>query len=86
MTAHAPLGGQTVEVEDDSIQGHQSVAFMPTEGSVGVELSLEYQIKRRSMFTPLVDVLFIRRAMERSLQATLTRFGSELADVRARTR
>jgi hypothetical protein len=86
VTAHAPLGGQTVEVEDDSIQGHQSVAFTPTEGSVGVELSLEYQIKRRSMFTPLVDVLFIRRAMERSLQATLTRFGGELADVRARTR
>src|SRR5438874_5602925 len=65
VTAHTPLAGQTVEVEDDSIAGRQSVAFTPVEDSVEVALSLDYRIRRRSIFTPLVDALFIRRAMER---------------------
>jgi hypothetical protein len=86
VTAYTPLGGQTVDVDDDSIVGRQSVAFTPGDEGVEVRLSLEYQIKRRSIFTPLVDWLFIRRAMESSLRTTLTHFGVELADVRARSR
>jgi Polyketide cyclase / dehydrase and lipid transport len=89
VTAHTPLGGQSVDVDDDSITGRQTVAFAPTRSAddmVEVALSLEYEIKRRSIFMPVVDRLFIRRAMEGSLRATLTRFGVELADVRARTR
>src|SRR5690242_7914351 len=30
-TSYAPLGGQTVAVEDESIRGRQSVAFTPGE-------------------------------------------------------
>jgi uncharacterized membrane protein len=87
VTAYAPLGGQTVDVDDDSISADQTVAFTPAgDDSVEVRLTLDYEIKRRSLFTPLVDRLFIRRAMERSLRATVTRFGLELADARARTR
>jgi hypothetical protein len=86
VIAYAPLGGQTVDVEDDSIRGRQSVMFTPAQDRVEVELRLAYEIKRRSIFTPLVDWLFIRRAMERSLRTTLTHFGLELADVRAQTR
>ena len=44
-----------------------------------VALSLEYEIKHRSIFTPLIDLLFIRRAMTTSLSTTLARFGAELA-------
>jgi uncharacterized membrane protein len=79
VTAHQPLAGQTLEVEDDSIRGRQTVAFTPADESVEVAVSLEYEVKRRSIFTPLVDALFIRNAMERSLRATLTRFGVELS-------
>jgi hypothetical protein len=88
VTAYAPLGGQRVDVDDDSITGRQTVAFAPAQGAqdaVEIALSLEYEIKRRSIVTPLVDRLFIRRAMESSLKATLMRFGVELAEVRART-
>jgi Polyketide cyclase / dehydrase and lipid transport len=86
VTAYTPLAGQTVDVDDDSILGRQSVSFIPRDEGVEVRLRLEYQIKRRSIFTPLVDWLFIRRAMESSLRTTLTHFGVELADVRARSR
>ncbi len=77
-----PLHGQTVEVTDDSIWGRQRVAFAPAGEDVDVSLSLEYQVSKRSVFTPVVDLLFIRGAMERSLRSTLTHFGAELATTR----
>ena len=79
VTAYEPGQGQTVEVDDDSIEGEQSVVFHTTENGVEVELTLSYRLKRRSLLTPLVDVLFIRRAMGSSLSTTLMRFGAELA-------
>jgi hypothetical protein len=45
---------------------------------VRVELSLAYAIRRRSAVTPVIDMLFIRRAMTVSLEQTLTRFGASL--------
>jgi hypothetical protein len=83
VTLHEPLAGQTVEVDDDSIRGRQRVTFTPSEGGVEVALSLDYEIKQRSIFTPLVDRLFIRRAMAMSMHTTLTRFGAVLTEVRA---
>ena len=79
---YEPLAGQTVEVEDDSITGTQSVAFDPAGDGVEVELSLTYSIKRRSPLTPLVDRLFVRRPMTLSLAKTLSRFGAALAESR----
>lgn len=84
VVAHEPLEGQTVAVSDDSIEGRQTVAFTPVDGTVEVCITLQYAIRDRSLFTPLVDVLFIRRAMEASLRATLHRFGAELAMRRTR--
>jgi Polyketide cyclase / dehydrase and lipid transport len=83
VSAHEPLAGQTVEVTDDSIFGHQNVAFAPADDGVEVVLSLEYTISRRTPFTPLVDLLFIRRAMEASLGRTLHGFGARLAHARS---
>jgi hypothetical protein len=78
-----PLQGQTLEVQDDSVRGRQTVAFTPVESGVEVTLALEYEIKGRSIVTPLVDLLFIRRAMTVSLQTTVARFGVELRSARA---
>ncbi len=78
--AHA---GQTVEVEDDSIRGRQSIAFSPEPSGVRVTLSLAYEIRRRSPVTAVIDLLFIRRAMGVSLGATLSRFGAGLKAVSA---
>jgi hypothetical protein len=78
VVAYEPLGGQTAEVEDDSIIGHQTVTFTPEDYGVSVELVLDYAIKKRSPVTWLVDLLFIRRLMAGSLRSTLGRFGTEL--------
>jgi Polyketide cyclase / dehydrase and lipid transport len=84
VVSYEPSVGQTLAVEDDSIRGRQSVAFHELDGGVGIELALEYELKARSILTPLVDAVFIRRAMTTSLRTTLARFGGELAGAGAR--
>jgi len=79
VLSYQPRAGQTLEVEDDSLRGRQSVAFHELDGGVRVDLTLEYELKARSIVTPVVDVLFIRRAITSSLGSTLARFGVELA-------
>jgi hypothetical protein len=76
--AYEPAAGQTVEVGDDSVQGRQSVVFAAVPGGVQVTLRLEYQLRRRWLLTPLIDLLFIKRAMALSLSRTLSRFGAQL--------
>jgi Polyketide cyclase / dehydrase and lipid transport len=82
VTEYEPLAGQTLAVDDDSIRGTQRVAFAPVEDGVEVVFSLSYSIKRRSPFTPLIGLLFVRRPMAISLERTLTRFGVALEDSR----
>ncbi len=86
VARYEPLTGQTVEVLDDSITGRQTVAFAPVDDAVEIVFTLEYEIRRRSIFTPIVDFLFIRRAMETSLRTTLGAFGVELESRRAGAR
>jgi len=69
-----PLRELTVEVDDASITGIQRVSFDPVPDGVQVTLSLDYQLKRRSPFSWLVDLLFIRRLMGASLARTLSQF------------
>jgi hypothetical protein len=45
---------------------------------VEVTLRLEYRLTRRSPVTPVIDALFIRRAMSLSLSRSLARFGARL--------
>lgn len=78
VTAYEPLGGQTVAVQDDSITGTQTITFSPLDDGVSVVLELDYRISKRSIVTPVVDALFVRGAIRRSLQATLARFGADL--------
>jgi hypothetical protein len=69
--------GQTLEVEDATLMGRQSVSFAPGPDSVEVTLTLDYRIKDRTPFTPLVDLLFVRRVMADALRRTVTRFANE---------
>lgn len=82
VVEYKPLSGQTAEVQDDSIRGTQTVSFVADDGNVAVTLSLAYELKRRSPLMRVVDLLFIRRAMTRSLEQTLSRFGAELGGAR----
>jgi hypothetical protein len=81
VVEYEPLDGQTVEVKDDTLTGRQSVRFTPDEHAVEITLRLEYRVTKRSILTPIVDLLFIRNAMRASLRATLSRFGLELETV-----
>jgi hypothetical protein len=85
VVAYEPLRGQALEVQDGSIRGRQSVTFTPVEAGVEVALALEYELLRRSIVTPIVDLLFIKRAMSASLGVTVSRFGAELTAVREGT-
>jgi hypothetical protein len=82
VISYEPLARQTVEVQDDSIRGTQTVSFAPGDANVAVTLSLSYELRRRSPLLWLVDLLFIRRTMTRSLEQTLSRFGAELGTAR----
>jgi hypothetical protein len=77
VVAYEIRTGQTLEVEDEKLRGRQRVEFKPGPEETEITLSLEYELKERSALTPLVDVLFIRRALRDSLRRTLTRFGYE---------
>lgn len=82
VTGYEPRLGQTLEVEDERLRGTQRVAFEPGPDSTKITLTLEYELKERRAVTPVVDVLFIRRAMNDSLRRTLRRFATELAAAR----
>jgi hypothetical protein len=77
VTRYEARTGQTLAVEDRRLAGSQQVAFEPEGDQVRLSLTLEYRLKERSLLTPIVDMLFIRRALQASLQRTLDRFGHE---------
>jgi hypothetical protein len=77
VVAYETRTGQTVELEDATLTGRQRVTFEPGPDEVAVTLTLEYEIKQRTALTPVVDRLFVRRAMTDSLRRTLARFANE---------
>ena len=77
VTAYEVRGGQTVEVEDPRITGTQTVAFTPTDAGCIVAAELRYTVRQGGFLSPLVDVLFVRRAFAIMLRGTLARFRRE---------
>ena len=78
VTAYEARTGHTLAVEDGKLRGTQTVAFEVASGDdVRVTLTLDYELKQRNLLTPLLDPLFIRRALRESLRRTLVRFGHE---------
>ncbi len=72
--------GQELAVEDDHMTATQRISFTPRDNGCRVTLALDYRIKQRSGFTPVVDALFTRRPMRDALRRTLSRFRRELED------
>ncbi|HEX8204510.1 MAG TPA: SRPBCC family protein [Solirubrobacteraceae bacterium] len=70
---------QTVEVEDPRMSGTQTIAFAPAEDAhCKVTLELDYKLKEGGPLAPVVDALFVRRALRDALRRTLSRFAREL--------
>jgi len=79
VSAHTDGAGQALDVEDERLRGTQRVAFAPDGDAVRVTLALDYELKQRAPLTPVIDLLFIRRAIRDSLTRTLRRFANERA-------
>jgi polyketide cyclase/dehydrase/lipid transport protein len=77
-----PLELVESEIEDGQVIARQLATFTPLEDGVEVTVDFAYRIKGRSPLTPVVDALFVRRAMQSWLQTTLTRFVVELESTR----
>jgi hypothetical protein len=77
VVSYEARAGQTLAVEDRRLAGTQRIAFEPAGDEVRLSLTLEYRLKERSLITPIIDMVFIRRALQASLQRTLARFGHE---------
>lgn len=73
VVAYEPRRGQSLEVEDEKLNGLQTVAFEPEGDEVRVSLTLEYSLKEGNR----IVLLFVRRALRDSLDRTLTRFSHE---------
>lgn len=79
VVGYEPRRGQQLDVRDTQIRGRQSVEFTATQdGGMRVELELDYEIVDRKLLTPIVDLLFVRRAQADSLRRTVLRFAREL--------
>jgi hypothetical protein len=68
-----------VLIEDPKLRGTQEVRFEALADGTEVALALEYELKEPdNPLRPLVDLLFIRRALRDALGRTLVRFGREV--------
>lgn len=86
VVRYEPRVGQTVEVEDETITGTQTVSFTGAPADrVVVVLELAYRLKQRQggPLSSVVDAIFIRPRQREALARTLTRFARELASDRA---
>jgi hypothetical protein len=85
VTRYEPRVGQVVAVEDESITGHQSIAFAARDEervTMTLELSWELKQKGRGPVSAVVNAVFIRPRQREALQRTLARFSRELASDR----
>ena len=65
------------EFHDDKLTGTQRVEFAPHGEHTRVTLEMEYRIEEPTALTPIVDVLFVRRAIRDALRRTVVRFARE---------
>ncbi len=79
VSAYEVRVAQTSEIEDPRMVGTQTVSFAAAgEGRCRVTLELRYDLKQGGPLAPVVDALFVRRAVRDALRRTLGRFAREL--------
>lgn len=65
-------------VYEERLYGTQSAVFtLNGDGGADMELALEYALTSQNPLSPLVDLLFIRRALRDALRRTVRRFAVE---------
>jgi uncharacterized membrane protein len=77
---HEAGSGQMEEIVDDTTVGQQTVTFGPAkDGAVEVAVSLTYRITKRSPFTAVFDLLFVKRVVRTMQRDMLERFAAMLS-------
>ncbi len=67
-----------VAIQDARLAGTQAVEFAPAPGGGSqVRLELDYRLTERTPLTPVLDRLFVRRALRDALVRTLARYARE---------
>jgi hypothetical protein len=64
----------TADVADSQLTGTQRATFVMTPAGTEVEVALTYRLQQGN---PVVDLLFVRRALRDSLRRTVLRFARE---------
>jgi uncharacterized membrane protein len=77
IVSRVPGAEQVAEVEDQRLEGTQTVHFEARGDRTVIGVAIDYRLKERTFLTPAVDLLFIRRALAASLQRSLARFAVE---------
>jgi uncharacterized membrane protein len=78
VVRYEPLVRVELDVRDDQMTARQTIAFHPAAaGETEVTLALRYTLNGTRILRPLLDRLFVRRAMAISVQSTLRRFVAE---------
>ncbi|MCW2958781.1 MAG: hypothetical protein JWP18_1584 [Solirubrobacterales bacterium] len=80
VAGYEPRVSCATTVRDDQLDGTQTISFAPHDQGTMVRLELTYDIRERTLVTPLVDLFFVKRTQRDSLQRTLRRFALELRD------
>ena len=66
------------KVYEDRLYGTQTTVFTPgTDGGATMELSLDYQLTGDNPLKPVLDLLFVRRALRDALRRTVRRYAVE---------
>ena len=66
-----------VEFHDDKLTGRQRVEFAEYGEHTQLTVAMEYRIEDPTALTPIVDLLFVRRAIRDALRRTVVRFARE---------
>ncbi|MCU0314863.1 MAG: SRPBCC family protein [Solirubrobacteraceae bacterium] len=80
VVAYEARAGQEIETVDAKAAGTQRVTFAADGDGVRMTLELDYRLLEPGPFSPITDLLFIRRAQGDALRRTLARFARELRD------
>ena len=64
-------------VNEDALQGRQSLSVSEDAEGTRVELTLDYELTKYGPLRTVADMLFIRRALRDALRRTLRRFAIE---------
>lgn len=77
-TREQRVSDTVTDVETEQYRGRRTVALDPRDdGTVVFAVALDYELKHRTLVTPLLDRFFVRRALADSLRRTLNRFTIE---------